>query len=221
MANEISNGPTADTNSETPTRQKHPSYLLQAWLVIFLSVLYGAILVWVQMNFSGRIEANKKLATFEQIPALVEGADPAKTREIQIIAEDGKKTVVYQVFDASENHIGWVFPGSGQGFGDTISLIIGLNPAADTLTGLCVLEQKETPGLGNFIVEEDFRSGFNGKNVSSLASAPLVATSGVPTAPNQVKAVTGATISSNAVCDIVNAAVSRCRVPALESAARN
>lgn len=202
---------TVEPAAEAPKNAPRANYLLQAWLVIFLSVLFGAILVWVQISLSGRIEANKKQATFEQIPALVPGASPEKTQELAITGTDGKPARVYQVFDETGTHIGWVFPGIGQGFGDAISLIVGLDSNAETLTGLYVLDQKETPGLGNFIQDEEFRSGFTGKNVS----APLTACAGEPVQPQQVKAVTGATISSKAVCDIVNTTVSKYRRAAL------
>ena len=82
------------TVSNPETRTRRPSYLLQAWLVIFLSALYAVILVSLQINLSGKIEANKKKKTFEQIPLLVEGADPAKTRELSIMGTDGKNTIL-------------------------------------------------------------------------------------------------------------------------------
>ncbi len=202
---------TTQSAAETSKNTKHANYLLQAWLVILFSALFGVILVTVQISLGAKIDANKKQATFAQIPALVSDADPSKTQELSIVGSDGKPARIYQVFDASGKHIGWVFPGNGQGFGDAITLIIGLNSEADTLTGLYVLDQKETPGLGNFIQSEDFCTQFNGKNVTS----PLSASAGEPTDPQQVKAVTGATISSKAVCDIVNETVSKYRAAAL------
>ncbi|MBQ4143803.1 MAG: FMN-binding protein [Thermoguttaceae bacterium] len=201
------------TVSNPETRTRRPSYLLQAWLVIFLSALYAVILVSLQINLSGKIEANKKKKTFEQIPLLVEGADPAKTRELSIMGTDGKLATVLQIFDADEQHIGWIFPGKGQGFGDVITLLVGLDRNAETLTGLCVLEQKETPGLGNFIEDEPFRSQFTGKSTS----VPLAVVTGEPVRAQDIRAVTGATISSKAVCDIVNQSVQLYRAPALEA----
>lgn len=204
----------AEGKTELAEKERRPNYLVQAWLVLLLSVLYGALLVTVQMGLSEKIKANQKQATYAQIPTLVEGADASKTKEIRILGTNGKKIRVYQVFDASEKHIGWVFPGIGQGFADAISVIIGLDAQAETLTGLYVLDQKETPGLGNFITDEPFRSQFAGKSCLT----PVSAIAGKPVNPQQVQAVTGATISSKAVCDIVNASVSCCREAALEAA---
>ncbi|MDO4426251.1 MAG: FMN-binding protein [Planctomycetia bacterium] len=203
--------PSGTVESAGVESRKRPSYLLQAWLVIFLSAFYAVILVTVQINLRQRIEDNQRQATYSQIPSLIAGADPSKTVELVIQGTDGKPARILQVFNAEGNHIGWLFPGVGQGFGDVISLIIGLDPQAETITGLFVLEQKETPGLGNFIVDEPFRSQFIGKSVSM----PLTAKAGVPTAPHEIQALTGATISSKAVCDIVNNSIANYRASAL------
>ena len=40
--------------SQTP-EVKRPHYLIQAWLVILLSVFYGAILVYVQIHLGPQI----------------------------------------------------------------------------------------------------------------------------------------------------------------------
>ena len=204
-----------ETNQSSETGQtpevKRPHYLIQAWLVIFLSVFYGAILVYVQIHLGPQIEKNNTAATFAQIPALVEGADASKTESVTITGTDGKPATVYRVKNENGEAIGWVFPGSGQGFGDTIQLIIGLDPKIETLTGLYVLDQKETPGLGNFITAENFRGQFAGKSVL----VPLRAKAGEPTNPEEIRAVTGATISSTAVCDIVNATVAKYKEAAL------
>ncbi|MBQ9454114.1 MAG: FMN-binding protein [Thermoguttaceae bacterium] len=204
-----------ETNQSNESGQtlpvKRPHYLLQAWLVIFLSALYAAILVYVQIQLGPQIEDNKTAATFAQIPVLVQGADPNKTEKVTITGTDGKAAVVYRVKNEQGEAIGWVFPGTGQGFSDTISLIIGLDSKIETLTGLYVLDQKETPGLGNFITGENFRGQFAGKNVY----VPLAAKAGETTSPEEIRAVTGATISSKAVCDIVNATVAKYKNAAL------
>lgn len=189
-------------------------YLRQAWLILFLAVFYGAILVGVQIGLSGRIAENKKQETYSQIPMLVPGADASQTVEFQVRGNGGRESRVYQARNASGEAIGWVFPGSGAGFADTIEILIGLDAEATQLTGLYVLNQKETPGLGNYITEIAFRDQFNG-----LASGEkFVAVAGKPEGINEIKAVTGATISSQSVCDIVNGTIAQYRQAALEKA---
>ena len=72
------------------------------------------------------------------------------------------------------------------------------------LTGLYVLDQKETPGLGNKIIESDWRDQFTSKELG--APLTVVKRDPAPGSP-EIRAVTGATISSEAVCSIVNRAL--------------
>ncbi len=103
-------------------------------------------------------------------------------------------------------------PAGGQGFADRIELLIGLDRAAATITGMYVLDQKETPGLGDSITGESFRERFRDRP----ADAALVAVKAEPAAASEIRALTGATISSQSVCDIVNTALDNLRGPIRE-----
>jgi electron transport complex protein RnfG len=105
--------------------------------------------------------------------------------------------------------VGWVAKASGQGYADKIELLLGLDPEAKSITGLFILEQKETPGLGNKIITDAWRSQFLDKKTDN----PLVVVKGGAKVPNEIDAVTGATISSRSVTTIVNTAISDLRDP--------
>jgi electron transport complex protein RnfG len=171
------------------------SYIGQAWLVLLLALCFGAGLAGVEAALKGRIQQNKLEDTLGQIPLLVPGAAKGEQQEA------GEMTV-YRAVSESGGLVGWVVKAGGQGFADKIELLVGLNPGATEITGLYVLDQKETPGLGNKIVEQDWRSQFVGKS----AAAGLTVTKGTATG-NEVEAVTGATISSDSVVGIINQAV--------------
>ena len=177
-------------------------YIRQAWLVLILATCFGAALAVVHIAWQGRIDENKRNEIYDQIPVLVPGADKELTEKLSI---DGRE--VYKAFARSTDgqlvHVGWVVPASGRGFVDRIELLIGLNVPADTITGLYVLEQKETPGLGSKITGK-FREQFARKDPAE----PLEITKAVPEeATNQIRAVAGATVSSRSVCEVVNAAL--------------
>ena len=126
--------------------------------------------------------------------------------------DDGK--VAYEVFDeaftTNSHAVGWVIKGAGQGFADKIEVLIGLGEDSDTgelkLKGLFVLDQKETPGLGDNIRSGDFRRRFVGKTAAGSLEVVKAGKGGQAT-DNEVEGWSGATISSRAVGDIVNAAV--------------
>ncbi len=198
--------------SEAPERQG--SYIGQAWLVILLALLYAGGLAGVETALSGRIAGNKKNETTNAIPELVEGADKTKTLELLVTGRNGKKVRVYKVFAADGAHLGWVLPASGQGFGDKIELLLGVDPRVQTLLGLYVLFQKETPGLGDAITSASFRNQFKGR---SAGKALVVVKSGSQ-AENEIQALTSATISSESVCSIVNRALANLREPIQQQA---
>ncbi|HYW81179.1 MAG TPA: FMN-binding protein [Thermoguttaceae bacterium] len=184
--------------TETP---KKGNYIGQAWLVILLATLYGGALAGVQTTLGPIIEENKRNETYDVIPRLVEGADKAKTVEVRVTGLDGKPTRVYQANTTDEGHVGWVLPGTGLGFADRIDLLIGLGPQLTTITGIYVLDQKETPGLGNYITEDSFQQQFVGKRTDRRIG--VVKTDPMADA-NEIRALSGATISSESVARIVN-----------------
>ena len=177
-------------------------YIGEAWLVLILSTCFGGSLAMVHIAWQGRIDQNKRNETYDQIPRLVAGADKELTEELVI---DGRK--VLKAFgkgpDGRAAHLGWVVRASGQGFADRIELLIGLSARGDAITGLYVLEQKETPGLGSKITGS-FQEQFARKDPAK----PLEVTKDRPAeGTNEIRAIAGATVSTRSVCDIVNAAL--------------
>jgi len=188
------------------------SNFAQAWLILVLALIFGVALAAVQANLSGVIAANKLNETLERVPELVWGTATAARMASQNASVDitpgtvtikkDLKTSYYNLFRVTHEGklAGWVVKAGGQGYADKIELIIGLDPGADTITGLFVLQQKETPGLGNKITFPRWRNQF----IRKKTSTPLVVTKGKSQVPNGIDAVTGATISSRSVTGIVN-----------------
>ena len=145
--------------------------------------------------------------TYGVIPTLVPGADAAKTEEVFVTGADGQQHRVYRAIAADGEHLGWVLPAHGQGFADRIDVLIGASADVSTITGLYVLDQKETPGLGSLIAEEPFREQFRGLPTDR----DVAVVTAEPAGPGQVRAVTGATISSDSVAEIVNRAIGNLR----------
>ena len=186
-------------------------YLRQGWLVIVLATAYGGALAGVHTTLAPQIAENKRQETYDVIPQLVAGADKQQTVEMFIEDTDGQMQRVYRAMDADGNPAGWVLPASGQGFADKIEVLIGLDTSLATITGMYVLSQKETPGLGDYIREPDFQARFRNRTTKKS----LVAVKSEPAADHEIEALSGATVSSWAVCDIVNETVARLREPIL------
>lgn len=83
--------------------------------------------------------------------------------------------------------------------------MIGFEPSNGKLIGFKVIEEKETPGLGDKIERDSaFGSQFPGR-ATPLKGVKVRNASD----PNQVQTITGATISSRAVIRIINHAVEK------------
>ena len=189
------------------------SNLFQAWLVILLATAFGTALAGIQTKLGPVIEANKTRETLAKIPALVLGEDQAQqlstqkkalsitSRTIEIERNGIKK--FYTVYDAlfeDGTLAGHVAKASGQGYADKIELLLGLDAEAKTITGLFILDQKETPGLGNRIIEKPWRDQF----LNKASDTHLMVVKGIPGKDNEIDAISGATISSRSVTGIVN-----------------
>jgi electron transport complex protein RnfG len=119
---------------------------------------------------------------------------------------------VYLGYDSAGAPTGYAIVASEPGFQDQITLIFGYDPVGREVLGMKVLESRETPGLGDKIERPAFTAQFAGR------VAPLTGVKGAPPAgdASAVVMVTGATISSRAVVEEINAAVSRWQ-PLIES----
>ncbi|MBD3305783.1 RnfABCDGE type electron transport complex subunit G [candidate division KSB3 bacterium] len=131
---------------------------------------------------------------------------------------------VFKGFNEQHELVGYAFIAEGSGFQGKIRMIVGIEPDLDPLLGMRVLEQVETPGLGAKIAEEtpkqDFFEQFAGlepewgeelqipaAKESQTAEPETFITyvkNAQPDDPNEVQAITGATISSAAVVQIIN-----------------
>ncbi len=89
-----------------------------------------------------------------------------------------------------------------KGFKDNIRMMVSINLAGDTLTAINILDHKETHDYGGYVTEDWFLNRFKGKTTTeALKLVKLMAA-----ADNEIVAITGATKTSQAVINGVNAA---------------
>ncbi len=107
---------------------------------------------------------------------------------------------VYRVFDREDRPVGYAMSVTGTGFSDKITIMVGVSEDLASISGIEILKQTDTPGLGAKIVEPDFKEKFK-----NLRTEPqVICTKRDDPAPNEIQAITAATITSKAVVDIVN-----------------
>lgn len=130
----------------------------------------------------------------------------ATFEEISFSDTSGIVKAVYAGKAENGDTVGWCVNVIPVGYGGEIDMMVGI--AADkTVSGVSVVSMSETAGLGAKAKDEEFRNEFVGKS----AEKPLrVIKNGTP-AEDEISAISGATITSNAVKDGVCAAMEVCK----------
>ena len=77
------------------------------------------------------------------------------------------------IANLGDKRLGYVVPGSTQGFKEAIKLMVSLDPDFN-VTGMAIVEAKEDPGLGAEIQQDYFRNQFVGKTVDLLKSLKVI-----------------------------------------------
>jgi H+/Na+-translocating ferredoxin:NAD+ oxidoreductase subunit G len=168
-------------------------------MVVVLTVLSsvaGGVLAAVNKGTASQIEAQQ--LTFVKGPAIMsilEGStnNPIEDR-FKITDGDIEKSIFVGKFDGKANTI--AFEGFGKGYGGDIGVMVAFNVENDKLIGAAVTVHSETPGLGANAKEKPaLVSQFTGLSVDESVS---VTKDGGP-----INAISGATITSRAVCKAV------------------
>ena len=100
------------------------------------------MLAGAQISLSGKIEENRVKALNDAIREVVPNTESTERIEIN-------QYIVYKCIDADGELVGWAIDGSGGGFVDKIRLVAGLDPSGEKYTGIKVIDNVETPGLGS------------------------------------------------------------------------
>ncbi len=180
-------------------------FVEQSWLLIVASFFFGLLLAvtnaaWRPMIIQNEIDKFNRLAgallteaaNFETAAEAVE-VDIGKGRKI--------KTDIKKGVSADGECVGWAFVCEGSGFADKIKLVLTVDAAFEKLAGFGVLASNETPGFGDKIKNDFFRSQFRGAPAAQLE---LTKTGDDKKIDSEIVAITGATVSSEAVVEILN-----------------
>lgn len=106
--------------------------------------------------------------------------------------------ICYTALDKEGNPVGYAVTTQDKSYGGTIEVMTGFD-LEGKITGVEILTIDDTPGLGMNAKNESFRNNYIGKSGELTVSK-------TPTADNEIQAITGATITSNAVTRCVNVA---------------
>lgn len=165
-------------------------------VVLFCIAAGMALLLGLtNMLTADKIAERQKQAESEAVQKVV----AADTFETKTITVDGNEQA-YFIGKKGDQIVGYAVTLSSNGYGGSVTTVIGLDPTGK-ITGVEVSDvANETPGLGQNAKKENFTNQFKGKS----GTLSVVKNSA---GEQEVNAVTGATITSTAVTNNVNNAI--------------
>ena len=150
-----------------------------------LSFVYGLAHEKITLNAKKRVE--------EAISIL-----SPEAKDIEKVTVENEE--IYKLFNTKGNLIAYAFLAQGRGYQGKIKMLVVSDSSLERLKGIEVVESLETPGLGAKIQETPFKKQFKDLNVKK----EMICVKGEAEEEGQIKAITGATVSSRAVVNILN-----------------
>ncbi len=141
----------------------------------------------IQANMEARLAVLSYAKDFEEL-----GIDDSFTGGDYIME-------LYRGIDEGNKTVGYTFKVLAKGFGGDMEVIIGIDNEG-SIDGVRIGNHAETPGLGAKAADEEFVEQFGGKSIDK----PIQVKKTENLDDNEIQALTGATITSEAVSDAVN-----------------
>ena len=178
-------------------------YIQESWLLLVSALIFGCTLAGFQAAWSEDIANNEQAKFVSKAQILLPDAAKFETIDTLLIqtSKGMVETDIRRATDENGNHIGWAFICEGPGFADKIKIVVAVDATFETVAGFGVLFSNETPGFGTKIADNFYQNQYKGIPVAPVT---LVKTGNDKLIDSEIVAITGATISSNAVTDIFN-----------------
>ncbi len=181
-----------------------------------VAMLSGLLVVLIYEYTKPIIAENKRIATERAIFKVL----PKATSRMTFVVKEGKieqaddKTIgelIYAGYDADNNFVGIALNAAEQGYQGIIQMLYGYDSKTGCITGYDVLKSTETPGFGTKITtDQDFLANFNcldakvNSEQTGLINVIKTVRHGTKQNPWEIDAISGSTITSNAIGRMFN-----------------
>ncbi|WP_408954930.1 FMN-binding protein [Natroniella sp. ANB-PHB2] len=115
---------------------------------------------------------------------------------VEFIEKEEEGVKFYRGLDETGEEVGVAIKEQSQGYAGEVEVMVGLDMDEQKVIDITILDHSETPGLGSRIEEEDFKEQFRGVEFSEV----------------EVDMITGATISSMVVQQVVEEAIDNAKL---------
>ena len=185
--------------------------------LVVTALISGFLIVTAYQVTLPTIKVNRERQLREAVFSVLPGATATTTFQLNAdgtlvkVGEGDERAVrLHAGYAADGTLVGIAVEARGMGYQDVIRVLYGYDPEREVIVGMKVLDSKETPGLGDKIVgDPKFHANFKTLQVKLNAARtalehPIEVVKGAKREPWQVDAITGATISSNAIGKLLN-----------------
>lgn len=213
MSDSLENQPPEHKPNEVPPLPSSFSLISTLGVVAMLS---GLLVVLVYEYTKPIIAENQRIATERAIFKVLPNATSRLTfviseGKIKLADDKAKGELIYAGYDANKQFVGMALNAAEQGYQDIVKLLYGYQPETGCITGYDVLKSTETPGFGTKITsDEAFLSNFNcldakvNPEQTGLINVIKTVRHGTKKNPWEIDAISGSTITSNAVGRMFN-----------------
>jgi electron transport complex protein RnfG len=209
--------PGSEPAPEEPVEQKVSTFRLVATLAV-AGIMAGILIALVNQHTKPIIDEYRaeqlRLAVYEVLPEAARYTtyylvDGALSTDLPAGAKESEYKRVYAGYNEADEPVGMALSRGESGFQDVIMVIFGYDPIEGTLSGMKVLESKETPGLGDKIFKDQpWVDQFFANPKTPLVPVKPGSGKGLP---GEIDTITGATISSKAIMAIINNSIAEWR----------
>ena len=172
--------------------------IIKTAVILFLITGIAALILAVVNNFTAPIIAENSAK--KQAAAMQNVLKDAEFSE-ENLAENVDDPDISEIYKAQKDGsaAGYVVMVNPNGYNGAISMVVGID-ADGKVSGIDIISQSETAGLGANCVKDEFKDQFVGKSgeISVVKNDPK---------DNEIDAITSATITSKAVTSGVNKAL--------------
>jgi Na+-transporting NADH:ubiquinone oxidoreductase subunit C len=189
----------------TLKKRLFPVFFMLIVTLVFISIttiIYTLSKDTIAFNEALRSRESILYAAGIPVPGSGQETDRIYGERVEEVKDDKGNIQYYRVKGENSKDVkNIVIVAHGAGLWGEITAAIGYDVSGKTISGIEIIDQNETPGLGGRIGESWFKEQFRGKRYPiSLVGEQAAA------GPNEIQAITGASYSSKAIQDIVNRA---------------
>jgi electron transport complex protein RnfG len=168
--------------------------------LLMITAIAGLILGLAHKVTLEPIAKQQKIENDSAMQEVLPAAEAFNLKEVTL--PDG--SIIKEVNEGTKGSdvAGYAIKVSPKGYGGLIDMMVGISNEGK-VEGIKILSHSETPGLGANAPNQEFSGQYKGKPIEQ----PLEVVKTEPSGDNQIKAITGATITSNAVTKGVNDAI--------------